>query len=273
MLRLTHALTAALIALVALAPVPVRSFAILDDLKAFYEFETNGNDSHSSSYHLTAENSPTHTTGKVGSAAAFSGAGFPSTPIYYRTSTADLQNGDIDWSYAGWLYITDAANTRYILSRWGETAATYRSFRLEFAQSFNLLRFVVGDGSTTNDVYSSTFGTVSADTWYYVAFGHRATANQIWISINAGTPDTASHTTGVIAGSGRLVFGALDTGDASLTDQGLPSRLDQWGYWKRDITSDVSALYNSGSGLSFAAMGGGSSAAPPRLLLLGAGGQ
>jgi hypothetical protein len=234
---------------------------LLDDLKVFYEFEGDGTDAHTvGPYDLTAVNSPTFAAGKVNDAVEFDGANFPNVQSLRVNSNSDLQNGSIDFSYGLWVYLdSDPGEDRYVFSRWGSTGSTHRSCYLQWADAFNLLRFVVGYDSgggsyTTNDVYSTQ--NVNVGSWYYVQCGHRNGSN-IWIAINDNDQNTTNHTQGTLAGSARLNIGGFDSDDGSLTDKGWPGLVDQFGYWKRTIYGDQDALYNSGAGLSYAAMGGG----------------
>jgi hypothetical protein len=237
---------------------------LLDGLKAFYQFENNGNDSHNvGPYHLSAVNGPTLDTGKVGQALELDGANFPNVQSMRVNSNADLENGDIDFSYGLWVFLnSDPGEDRYVFGRWGSSVGTFRSCYLQWADAFNLLRLVVGDGSGQADVYSAE--TITPGTWYYVQCGHRATADQIWISINGNTQSTpTNHSTGVLAGSARLNIGGLDTDNGDLTDKGWPGLVDQFGYWKRDIYDDRATLYNGGAGLTYAQMSGGGGGAMP----------
>lgn len=208
--------------------------------------EASGNaiDSHSSGYDLTDTNTVGANTGKVGGARVF----VPANVEYFtRASNSDFQTGDIDFTLAAWVYFTNTAGTQSILTKY-TTTGNQREYGLVRVAG-NAARFIISatGGSTTVNVDTSA---LSTDTWYWLACGHNASSNQLWIAVNNGTPTTTSHSGGVFAGSAAMTIGGINAGSAWLMD----GRVDQACLWKRDLRdtpSDMAAIYNSGSGLAY----------------------
>ena len=145
--------------------------------------------------------------------------------------------------------------TGVIFSHWVTTGAQ-RCYQLLYNASTSRFELQVSSDGTSGGAATATannLGAPSTATWYFVCAGHDATGNVIWISVNAGTVDTTAHTTGVFnSASAPHVMGA--NGAAANFWDGL---LDEIGFWKRDIRSDVSELYNAGSGRDYAYISGG----------------
>jgi hypothetical protein len=87
---------------------------------------------------------------------------------------------------------------------------------------------------------------LSATTWYHVVFTQSGTTKSIYV--NAGTPTTATATyTG--AQTGEVMWIGVDHGGASNFFDGT---MDEIGFWGKALSDDeVTALYNSGNGVSY----------------------
>lgn len=132
------------------------------------------------------------------------------------------------------------------------TAGNQREYELVYSTSggANEFRWICStNGSDFPFVQSSSAPTTG--TWYFIACDHNASSNDIWISVNGGAPITQSHTAGVFNGTSGFSIGART--DLTTPFDGL---IDEVGFWKRDIRSDLSVLYNSGSGLAYPFGGG-----------------
>jgi hypothetical protein len=228
--------------------------ALTDNLIAFWELEEASgtrNDAHSTN-HLTDTNTVTQATGKVGNAGQFTAA---NTEYLTLADNAAMSTGDIDYTFAGWAYLDNKSTFRIVLSKWGVGAGTNQEYQIRYSSSLDRYQFVIGGTSTVNTVDADNLGSPSVAAWYFIAAWHDSVANQIGISINAGTANTQAWTEGSVDSSYQFELGHG-------TQVGFPfdGRLDQWGFWKRVLTgAERTALYNGGSGLSYAAMGGGAS--------------
>jgi hypothetical protein len=235
--------------------------AILDNLIGYWKLdEASGNalDAHGS-HPLTENGTIASAAGKVGNARSFE---LLNVEHFSHASDSDLQTGDIDFSVAGWVNADGTDFYRTVASK--DNIGVAREWNLLIDQdnagkfTFNVLSGTTSRGSVASSV------TPSASTWYYVAAGHVAGSDEIWISVNAGTPVTAA-TTGTLSTSDEpFLLGAIRNGGNPAIGWG--GLIDEFGFWKRDIRSDLAALYNGGSGLPYESFTGGAAAAsaPPR---------
>lgn len=231
--------------------------SLLTNLVAWWELgETSGtrSDSHGS-FHLTDNNTVGSAAGKVGNAASFARA---SSESLSHADHADLSVGDADCTFAGWVYLDSKPGADVaICSKDRPGAQGDGEWYLSHSHSPDRFAFTVfgasGFGSGTG-VNANTLGSPSTGTWYFVVAWHDSVNNLIGISVNDGTPDTAAHSAGIYDGSSSVFrLGA----DGYATDY-FDGRIDQFGFWKRVLSSgERTALYNGGAGLSYAGLSGG----------------
>jgi hypothetical protein len=235
--------------------------ALIDDLKAFWELdEASGSraDSHSvGPYNLTDNNTVTSGAGigGTGTAAEFEES---TNEWLSRASTADLQGGDTDFTVMAWFRpeenLTSIAEA--VVGKVDTGSLANFEYVLEISVSPRL-NFRVGDGSTTLAVDCTNGGTISTATWY-LGFGwHDSVNNVIGVALFGGsssTANTSAWTTGVASSSEDFRIGRIAS-QYSYFD----GRIQRAGFWRRVLTSqERTDLYNSGAGLSYAAMSGGS---------------
>ena len=160
------------------------------------------------------------------------------------TDNSSISVGDIDFTYAIWIYPTSVVATTRVLGQWASAAGDL-SFVL--TQLSNALRFTVSaDGSAAVNVDATP--TLSANTWYFVVVWHDASANTINIQINNGTADSVAHSTGVRDSSLKFIVGARGDGE----DQFFGGRIDQAAFFKRVLTStERGEMYASGYGMRY----------------------
>jgi len=229
--------------------------ALTDNLISHWNLdEASGNalDAHGGNTLTETGGTIASTTGKVGNARDFEAG---DTEYFEIADNTDLSTGDIDFTIAAWVKFETLGNYA-IISKWTPTG-NQREYELGYtAGGTNRFRFQVStNGSTTVTLSASTFGAPSTGVWYFLTAWHDATNNQLGIAVNAGTPDTVSHTTGVFNGTSAFAMGARPSAVGDYWD-GL---IDEVGFWKRVLTSDErTALYNGGAGLAYPFSGGGS---------------
>lgn len=167
-------------------------------------------------------------------------------------SNADLQMGDEDFSGAIWVKLASKSSRQGIMVK--GVNGSGGEWWLEYDNSADRFIFYVcatsGFGGVTGAT-ANTLGSPSTGTWYLLAGGHNATANETWISVDAGTPDTASFSSGVYAGTGNFELGSYS--EFALNFDGT---LDEASLWGRDVRADLSTLYNGGAGLPYSSFGG-----------------
>lgn len=172
------------------------------------------------------------------------------TESFSRADNTSLSTGDIDFSIATWVAFENlVAQDRHLVCKSDNLAlGASTEYGLWYDQAANLIKFTVSDGVTLSSVSASTFGAPSTDTKYFIACGHDADDNVLWISVNGGTVDTAAYTGGVA--DSTFAF-RLGYDGAAVAAEHHDGELDETSFWKRDIRSDISSLYNSGLGRSY----------------------
>jgi hypothetical protein len=168
----------------------------------------------------------------------------------------EFRTGDIDFTWAGWVYInTDALEI--IIGKWNQDAGVNQAEYLLYYQGLGFDRYEFGVSSDgTGDAVSlvqSVDGSLLYDTWQFVRVWHDSVSNQIGIQIDDEIPVTTSHSGGVFISSQTLYFGT--DGDSRFPYTG---RMDNWGFWKRTLTSlEHDSLYNGGVGKSYQQLSSG----------------
>lgn len=187
--------------------------------------------------------------GKVGFSADFESANLE---YLNRNDSVGVNLGNNNWSFAGWLYFDSLANAFYrdFVSKWNLSANENLEFDFGWDHVNAQLFFAISTNGTSATHYAKITNAISTGTWYFTAFGHDADNDQIWVSLNAGTKaTTACGASGPNEGTQPLRFGHAPGAESE--HQHLEGRADEWGLWKRVLSSDdLTALYNSGSGLN-----------------------
>lgn len=231
----------ALVIAAALLALPGSAYAQLSTgLISFWSLEEASgtrNDSHGTN-HLTDNNTVTSGTGKVGTAADFEAS---TTEYLSVADNASVSTGNIDWSIALWFNPESVGANQGLITK-GWPSGEY----IIYISSGNNVKLQVESGAAE----VTTVGTVSVGTWYYVVAWHDSVNDLIGISLDNATAVTASYAGGITDNAAAVTIGA-DVTDGLWYD-GL---IDQVGFWKRVLSSqDRTDLYNSGNGLSYAAM-------------------
>lgn len=267
--RLLRSLLATSVTLLALSLSPSLVRARTDmsaNLEAFWSLSNTADDHGSNT--LTNNNTVTFTSGKIGNAATFNG----SSNYLSISDNASLNLGDITFTVAGWAKFASLSTTQAIISKWDD--GTRQEYMLFYRSSTSRLSFFLGNGTSTTVATrdATAFGAPSTATWYFLAGAHDATANEAWISINGGTPETSA-TSGAVGDSSEGTFIGRKN-DVSPGYMSNGSQIDQLGLWKRELSeAEVTELYNSSTGYTYAQVigGGGGGAVNCTRGLLGVG--
>lgn len=223
---------------------------LIDNLVSYWKLdEASGNaiDSHgTSNLTETSGTIDSNAAGKINGSRDFEAG---DTEYFEKADNADLSTGDIDFSFAFWIKF-ESPDPNGGFGQVPLSKGTFDGTReYGLVYSVSLSRFiwaVSADGSSNVTVVANTFGTLSIATWYFVAMGHNATSNDIWISVNAGTPDTTSHSGGVINDTQPFRLGCDNSGI-----RWFDGILDEVAFFKRDIRADLASFYNTGIGLPY----------------------
>lgn len=221
--------------------------ALTDNLISFWELEnTSWLDSHGSN-NLTDSSGTGNVTvvsAKVNNGAQYVQANFQQL---LRANNASLQTGNIDFFTSGWFKFTSRTSSQEIYSKGNE-------YLLKYDNAINKFEWRVFSGASPFVVNSVE--TLADGVWYFVNCWHDSVGNEIAIQVDNGTPTTLSHSTGVDVTTGDFTLGAGPTA-------AFDGIADQFGFWKRLLnSSERGQLWNSGSGLSYAALSGAGGALP-----------
>lgn len=193
---------------------------------------------------LTDNNSVTSNPGVDGTTAAqFTAA---NTEYLSRASEASLQIGDVDFTFAVWLYLDSVGVDRTILSKHDGATASGSEFLIRYDHGTTQFRFAMLNGGTATAVQASTFGTPSTGTWYMLILQYDAANDLMGISVNNGTMDTTAQAGGTNVLTNPFVVGAV----ADLSP--FNGRMQRIGFWKRLLTdAEKAEIYNAGNGISY----------------------
>lgn len=224
-------------------------------LAAFWEFEsTSWTDATGNGNTLTGLNSPTSSNTAPAVVGNYANLVAASSQDLSVASNSGIQVGgaSTNFSIAGWFYLSGSFNTgKPLVSKFG--AFGNREFFLTtnfFSSNVFEFHVVTNGGGSDNFIASST--AISVNTFYFVSCTYNGTSGAMTISVNAGTRDTGTATLLPVANSTAAFFVANDANSTGFYGM----RIDQFGIWKGRLLSisDESLLYNSGAGLSYAAM-------------------
>jgi hypothetical protein len=219
--------------------------AVITSLVGYWALdEASGNavDSHGSNTLTETSGTIAATTGKVSGCRDFEAG---DTEYFTIADNTALSMGDIDFSIQAWVNAESLAVSMAILGK--DLVTPSREYVMNYDNGTTQFSFFVSpSGTSAVVVQASNFGTPSTATWYHLIAWHDSVNNQIGIAVNAGTPNTTSHTTGVQDSNGPFQIGARNAG---ANWDGL---IDEVAIWKKVLTSDERTwLYNSGNGRSY----------------------
>ncbi len=177
-------------------------------------------------------------------------------------STADNANvstGATNFTFAAWVYATDTTNfvnsgSPVFINKQdngsnNEYSLMYLSndFGGDRANRFNWQ--VKSTNSTYYYVVGNNFGAGAINTWYFLVGYYDGT--NIGLSVNAGTADTTSFSGNPVDAAANFQICTQNGGNY------FKGTIDSVGFWKRALSSsEITTLYNSGKGMTYADMQG-----------------
>jgi Concanavalin A-like lectin/glucanases superfamily len=213
-------------------------------LIGYYRFEeaSGANDALDSSGNgrtLTQVNSPGSAVGKLNNCRTFDGDAFRFTR---PDETALRFSGD--FTFTCWVYLNGLTVDQEIMSKYNSGAPNDEAV-LFYKHNDGLVYIELFDqADNTVFVGCSTFGALSASTFYFVAV--RRTGSTLAISINGGAENTVSTSTltSPIGGTAPFIIGEL-IGGGNVWN----GKIDEVAYYNRAlIPTDIGLLYNGGAG-------------------------
>lgn len=230
-------------------------------LEAFWELEEASSATRVdqvAALNLTDNGGVTQGTGLVGNCAETNAI---ASYYLYKAVTGTPFAGSGSFGVSGWAYFNTLPSSlsAYFMCRMDRISSSGTNLDWFFqvlpndATWDNQWYFGIYDsGGTLHQVQVT--GPPVVSTWYYFSFYYDSTLEEVGLSIDNGTPVTAS--TGTITrrtNGDDLIFFQYSQA-VSRKPQG---RLDQVGYWSRKLTdSENTYLYNGGSGRSYAEISG-----------------
>jgi hypothetical protein len=178
-------------------------------------------------------------------APAFAGYDFEASESdYMRVSAAVLTSGDTSMTMACWFKLETTGALQTLLSLTDPAASSLGADNTEL--QINASNAVVARLETG----AATAGTVSTGTWYLATAVYEA-SNSRYAYLN--TTKSAQNTTDRTAGWNSLTIGANGYASQSSYFDGILGECAVWNVALSD--SDVSSLYNSGSGVAMDTVG------------------
>lgn len=227
-----------------------RDSRLLDNLEGYWRLEESSGtryDQSKNGNHMTANNSPGQTVGKVGNCATLTSA---SSQFMSAPSNSSIQVGDIPFTISCWVKASTLGSDRTIISKY-DNNNNKREWSLGYLFSNLRFRFIVssdGGSVNTSSVLADALGAPSVGVWYFVVAWHDPDANTVNIQVNNGTANSASWSSGVFSSTSPLQAGCIGSTQIQFWD----GSIDEIGFWKRILTTaEKTELYNSGSGVSF----------------------
>jgi hypothetical protein len=220
-------------------------------LTGFWSLEdTSWLDDTASGTTLTATGSPTSDStapAKVGNYASFPGSAYLAA-----ASNTNVSAGGGSFSVQAWVYVTGAPGQDALVLK-GTNGFGNQEWGLGSRfTSANVWSFAVYDSGSTATRAEDSVG-ISTSTWVHLVGTYDSGTKGLTIYKNASSAGTATATNPMQSTANNFSIGRGGMGG---TGVGSGTRIDQVGFWKGRILSgaDVTALYNSGNGLSYAAM-------------------
>jgi hypothetical protein len=169
---------------------------------------------------------------------------------FSHATNADFEPGNTNFSFAGWIKL-ESYGDKQILAK---DAVGNRDFTMDI--SGDHLRFYIDGGGPSGITGVGVDLTVlSTGVWYFVAGGYNSTSNLSWASVDANTPSTDScEAVTPPVTSAQFRIGAREY---TSFEGYFDGEMKLFGYWKRDIRSDLTTLHNGGTPLEYADIVGG----------------
>jgi len=189
---------------------------------------------------LAVNGTVSQVAGKQGNAAGAIGS-----PNYLSIAdNATMSTGDIDFTFAGWVYLTTKTATRALFSKANAADAAGTEYELEYGIGTDRFVFRVSNGTTQSFANSNSAPAIG--TWYFVVCWHDSVNNVIGIQVDNGAAATTAHTGG--AQDSAFPFEVFRAFGSTYSD----GRVDELAFWKRILTAqEKTFLYNNGTGVTY----------------------
>lgn len=231
--------------------------ALRDNMVSWWELnETSGtrNDSHGTN-HLTDNNTVLSGTGKQGNCADFESANAEYLSIA-DASQSGLDN-QTNMSFSWWMKL-ESDTDPVVMGKFATGSQAYW-IQMQLGGTFKFM------DSSEGDSCQISLADFTLATWYHVVVTYAAGVVKLYVNGSyVGTDNTTN--TSIPNTTGYFSIGRVEKYASNYYD-GL---IDEVGIWSRELTSgEVTTLYNSGNGLTYAQTG--ATAIVPSMATLGVG--
>jgi hypothetical protein len=207
-----------------------------NDLLAYYTADNTPNDATGNGYDGTLTNGATYGTGIINQGFSFDGVNdyIQVTPTFGSSLSTDTS----PHTYTAWIYPTNITDTyNFIINNGSGTKGT------SMLISTSKLSFFYGGGV---NITSTAAGVISLNQWNHVVCSYNG-AGQVKFYVDGVLISTNSASWTDPAGATNTYIGSY--AGATHYFNGI---IDEVGVWDRELTaSEVTELYNSGSGLQY----------------------
>ena len=221
------------------------SLGLQTNLGSFFSLDNTLSDSTGAVSDLTNNNSVTFVSSTpTPIAAVTNSAKFVSASSQYlsHADATGINVAGIDYSLQVWVYYT--SNSAYIASK---NTGAFGSREFQLIQVFGTPPAIQFQANSSG---SQTTGSgFATSTWHHIVVTQNGTTGAVIVYVNGSS--AATGTGAIPAGTSQLNIGASSTPGTY-----FGGNMCLFGVWRNRILSaaDVTALYNSGNGLSYAAM-------------------
>jgi hypothetical protein len=224
--------------------------ALTDNLVSYWRLEEASGtrvDSHGSN-DLTDNNTVTSGTGIQGNCARLTEA---NSEFLSHVDDASLDVGTGDFSLSFWfkLSTTTLNATENVIRKWSP------GYVVQFKATNRQIHFFTNDGTTATVLSDNNAIPNETTTWHHCVVTRTGTTGKIYVD---NVDVTASGSTR----SGNLDSATVFYIGSNGASEEYNHFIDETGLWKKVLSaSEISDLYNSGDGLSYADVSGGGAAA------------
>jgi hypothetical protein len=232
-------------------PVASGALGLQTNCTGFWEFEnTSWTDATGNGTTLTGVGSPTSVAGKVGNAASLGNSANALT----AASNTNISAGGGSFSAAAWFNLP--ANVSASTLMYNKDLNTFGNREWGFGNVFsgsNKWNFSCFNTGTTE--FFATAAASFSTGWHYVVGTYDSGTKALTIYVDGSVSGSGATLTGTLNSSASATLNFGRAGAGTPTSQN-PLLVDQAGFWKGRVLSagDVTALYNGGAGLTWAAM-------------------
>jgi len=142
------------------------------------------------------------------------------------------------------------------VSKWVSTIGS-RSYRYEIL-SANTIRMLIENGSTLSNATSTTaIPSYAAGSWFYLVVTYDASAGEVRHYVNGSQLGTTRTGINTAINNSAATF-SIGRPDSTSSGDYFDGIIDEVGIWSKVLTTtEISDLYNSGSGIPYEAAASG----------------